>query len=208
MPAPTSWRRRDLILPALAMTAVVAASNVAVQYPVRLFGLQDFLTWGALTYPAAFFITDLTNRRFGPAVARRVVAVGFLLAVVLSVALATPRIALASGSAFLAGQLLDITVFNRLRRRAWWRAPLASSLIGSALDTAMFFTIAFAGVAAMSSPAHYALASAAVTVPLWVGLAVFDYTVKMSFALASMLPYGALLGVVRPMEARARASGT
>jgi uncharacterized integral membrane protein (TIGR00697 family) len=93
--AAASWRRRDLVVPVLAMTAVVAASNVAVQYPVRLFGLQDFLTWGALTYPAAFFITDLTNRRFGPGVARRVVAIGFLLAVALSVELATPRIALA-----------------------------------------------------------------------------------------------------------------
>jgi uncharacterized PurR-regulated membrane protein YhhQ (DUF165 family) len=96
-------------------------------------------------------------------------------------------------------------VFNRLRRRAWWRAPLASSLIGSALDTAMFFTIAFAGVAAMSGPAHYALAGVAVTVPLWAGLAVFDYAVKASFALVSMLPYGALLGVVRPLEATASA---
>jgi uncharacterized PurR-regulated membrane protein YhhQ (DUF165 family) len=199
--AARAWRPRDLALPVLAMTAVVAVSNVAVQYPVRLFGLQDYLTWGALTYPVAFFITDLTNRRFGPGVARRAVFVGFLLAVVLSVALATPRIALASGSAFLAGQLLDITVFNRLRRRAWWRAPLASSLIGSALDTALFFTIAFAGIAAMSGPAHYEVAGAAVTVPLWVGLAFFDYAVKMSCALVSMLPYGALLGVVRPVEA-------
>jgi len=199
--AARAWRPRDLALPVLAMTAVVAVSNVAVQYPVRLFGLQDYLTWGALTYPVAFFITDLTNRRFGPAVARRAVFVGFLLAVALSVALATPRIALASGSAFLAGQLLDITVFNRLRRRAWWRAPLASSLIGSALDTALFFTIAFAGIAAMSGPAHYEVAGAAITVPLWVGLAFFDYAVKMSCALVSMLPYGALLGVVRPVEA-------
>lgn len=197
----TGWRLRDLILPALAMTAVVAVSNVAVQHPVRLFGLGDYLTWGALTYPVSFFITDLTNRRYGPALARRVVAVGFLFAVVLSAGLATPRIAIASGSAFLAGQLLDITVFNRLRRRAWWRAPLASSLIGSALDTTMFFTIAFAGVVAMSGPTHYGFAGVTATVPLWVGLAFFDYAVKMSCALVSMIPYGALLGVVRPVEA-------
>lgn len=195
------WRLRDLVLPALAMTVVVAVSNVAVQYPVRLFGLEHYLTWGALTYPVSFFITDLTNRRYGPGLARRVVAVGFLFAVVLSLGLAVPRIALASGSAFLAGQLLDITVFNRLRRMTWWRAPLASSLIGSALDTAMFFTIAFAGVAAMSGPTHYTVAGLALTVPLWIGLAFFDYVVKASCALVSMLPYGALLGVVRPVEA-------
>jgi uncharacterized PurR-regulated membrane protein YhhQ (DUF165 family) len=195
------WRVRDLVLPALAMTVVVVVANIAVQYPVRLFGLQHYLTWGALTYPVTFFVTDLTNRRYGPALARRVVAVGFLFAVALSMVLAVPRIALASGSAFLAGQLLDITVFNRLRRMNWWRAPLASSLIGSALDTAMFFTIAFAGVAAMSGPTHYALAGVALTVPLWVGLAFFDYVVKASCALVSMVPYGALLGVVRPVEA-------
>ena len=197
---------RELILPALAMTVIVAVANVAVQYPVRLFGLEHFLSWGALTYPATFFITDLTNRRYGPALARRVVVVGFLFAVVLSVAVATPRIALASGSAFLAGQLLDITVFNRLRRRAWWRAPLASSLIGSALDTALFFTIAFAGNAAMSGPTHYALAGLALTLPLWIGLAFFDYVVKAGCALVSMVPYGALLGVVRPVEAVAARS--
>lgn len=198
-------RLRDLVLPVLAMTAVVAVSNVAVQHPVRLFGLQDYLTWGALTYPLSFFITDLTNRRYGPGPARRVVAVGFVLAVCLSVWLASPRIALASGSAFLFGQLLDITVFNRLRRQTWWRAPLASSLIGSALDTTMFFTIAFASVAAMSGPTPYVLAGLSLTVPLWVGLAFFDYLVKMSCALVSMLPYGALLGIVRPVEAVARA---
>jgi uncharacterized PurR-regulated membrane protein YhhQ (DUF165 family) len=197
------WRLRDLVLPALAMTVIVAVSNVAVQYPVNLFGLGHYLTWGALTYPVSFFITDLTNRRYGPALARRVVAVGFLFAVVLSVFLAVPRIALASGSAFLAGQLLDITVFNRLRRLAWWRAPLASSLIGSALDTTMFFTIAFIGVPAMSAPTPYAVAGIAATVPLWVGLAFFDYVVKASCALVSMLPYGALLGIVRPVETAA-----
>jgi uncharacterized PurR-regulated membrane protein YhhQ (DUF165 family) len=195
------WRLRDLVLPALAMTVVVVVANVAVQYPVRLFGLERYLTWGALTYPITFFITDLTNRRYGPALARRVVAVGFLFAVALSVVIAVPRIALASGSAFLAGQLLDITIFNRLRRMTWWRAPLASSLIGSALDTAMFFTIAFAGVGAMSGATHYTVAGLALTVPLWVGLAFFDYVVKAGCALVSMLPYGALLGVVRPVEA-------
>src|SRR5262245_25702682 len=102
---------RDFALPILAMAAVVALSNFAVQYPIRQFGLQDYLTWGALTYPLAFLVNDLTNRRFGPELTRRVVYSGFAIAVILSVWLATPRIALASGSAFLFGQLLDITVF-------------------------------------------------------------------------------------------------
>ena len=124
----------------LAMAVLVTASNILVQYPVG-----DFLTWGAFTYPFAFLVTDLTNRRFGTAAARRVVYVGFALAVVLSIWLATPRIAIASGTAFLTAQLLDVAVFDRLRSGNWWRAPLASSTLGSALDTAIFFTLAFSG---------------------------------------------------------------
>jgi uncharacterized PurR-regulated membrane protein YhhQ (DUF165 family) len=112
---------------------------------IQALGLEDYLTWGAFTYPVSFLVTDLTNRRYGVGVARRLVAIGFVVAVVLSVALATPRIAFASGTAFLAGQLLDVTVFNSLRRHTWWRAPLIGSLLGSALDTALFFSLAFAG---------------------------------------------------------------
>ncbi|PZQ82476.1 MAG: hypothetical protein DI549_11160 [Ancylobacter novellus] len=185
-----------LALPVAAMMAVVAASNLLVQYPVQQFGLAELLTWGAFTYPLAFLVNDLTNRRFGPAVARQVVYFGFALAVMLSFWLATPRIALASGSAFLVGQLLDIGVFNRLRRMSWWQAPLAGSLIGSALDTVIFFSLAFAGDADMSFPVTYA--STGITVPLWVGLAFFDFLVKVGCALLALVPYGALMGWLKP----------
>ncbi|WP_428032045.1 queuosine precursor transporter [Ancylobacter sp.] len=188
-----------LALPVLCMMAVVAASNVLVQHPVEAFGLQEVLTWGAFTYPLAFLVNDLTNRRFGPAVARQVVYVGFALAVLLSIVLATPRIALASGTAFLFGQLLDIGVFNRLRRMSWWQAPLAGSLFGSAVDTALFFSLAFAGDADMAFPVTYA--STGITVPLWVGLAYFDFLVKMACALLALLPYGALMSRLKPWGA-------
>jgi uncharacterized PurR-regulated membrane protein YhhQ (DUF165 family) len=187
---------RDFALPILAMAAVVALSNFAVQYPIRQFGLADYLTWGALTYPLAFLVTDLTNRRFGAELTRKVVYCGFALAVVLSVWLASPRIAFASGSAFLFGQLLDILVFSRLRRQAWWRAPLAGSLFGSALDTALFFSLAFAGDPSMSGPVTYG----AITVPLWMGLAFFDFCVKVAMALVLLIPYGALMSKVRAFE--------
>ena len=187
---------RDFALPILAMAAVIALSNFAVQYPIRQFGLADYLTWGALTYPLVFLVTDLTNRRFSAEFTRRVVFVGFALAVVISVWLATPRIALASGSAFLLGQLLDITVFNWLRRQAWWRAPLAGSLIGSALDTAIFFTMAFVGDPAMSDPVTYG----AITAPLWMGLAFFDFCVKVLMALLLLIPYGALMRKIPAFE--------
>ncbi len=102
-----------------------------------IFGLKDILTWGAFTYPVAFLVNDLTNRRFGKAAARRVVYAGFAIAVILSIWLATPRIAIASGAAFLTGQLLDIQVFDRLRRTSWWKAPFMGTVFGSALDTAI-----------------------------------------------------------------------
>lgn len=188
---------QDLILPAAAMTIVVAAANVLVQHPVEAFGLQDKLTWGAFAYPFAFLVTDLTNRRFGPSAARRAVYIGFALAVVLSVALATPRIALASGTAFLLGQLLDVAVFSRLRRMAWWRAPLAASVAGSAIDTALFFSIAFAGVPEMSAPVYFA---GFTVVPLWISLAAYDFAVKLAFAGLLLAPYGALMGAIRPFE--------
>jgi uncharacterized PurR-regulated membrane protein YhhQ (DUF165 family) len=200
MPGPAE-RTGSLIPAILAMAGVVALSNVAVQYPVHAFGLADYLTFGALTYPFAFLVNDLTNRRFGARLTRRVVYIGFALAVVLSVALATPRIALASGVAFLVGQLLDITVFTWLRRQTWWRAPLAGSLIGSALDTALFFSLAFAGVEQMSGPVTYAAFGHEATVPLWMGLAFFDFLVKVAMALVLLVPYGALMSRIRPVEA-------
>ncbi len=155
------------LLPLAAMAGLVALSNVLVQYPIN-----DWLTWGAFTYPVCFLVTDLTNRMHGAAAARRVVYVGFAAAVLLSVLLATPRIAVASGLAFLAAQLLDVSVFDWLRRRAWWQAPLVSSLLGSAVDTALFFSAAFYGT----------------DVP-WITLGMGDFLWKAAFALAMLLPF-------------------
>jgi uncharacterized PurR-regulated membrane protein YhhQ (DUF165 family) len=169
-------------LPVLAMVVVVASSNVAVQYPIN-----DWLTWGALTYPVAFLVTDLTNRRFGPEEARRVVYVGFALAVLLSILLAGPRIGLASGTAFVTAQLLDILVFNRLRRLPWWQAPLISSGLASIWDTAVFFSLAFAGTG----------------LP-WVTWGLGDLGVKFAMALLLLIPFRALMGPRDALAAPAR----
>jgi uncharacterized PurR-regulated membrane protein YhhQ (DUF165 family) len=193
-----------------AMAAVVVASNFLVQFPFGHFGLQDLLTWGAFTYPLAFLVNDLTNRRYGPAAARKVVYVGFAIAVVLSVWLATPRIAIASGSAFLVAQLLDVSVFDRLRERAWWQAPLISSIIGSIIDTVLFFSLAFAdrfafldtGLGREDGSLGFAVPFLlGGEVPLWVSLALGDFAVKMLISVAMLAPYGALLSVIRPARA-------
>jgi uncharacterized integral membrane protein (TIGR00697 family) len=187
------------------MAAVVVASNVLVQ-----FLLGDWLTWGALTYPLAFLVTDVTNRLQGPRAARAVVLWGFGLGVLCSLAgtqiegafgpLMTPRVAVGSGLAFLAAQLLDVAVFDRLRGGAWWRAPLVSTLLGSALDTALFFTVAFSA-ALVLPPAWGDVAWANETVPLlgagpalplWVSLALADWGVKLALALLALLPFRAL----------------
>jgi len=160
----------------LSMVLVVTVSNVAVQYPIN-----DWLTYGALTYPIAFLVTDLTNRVLGVASARKVVYVGFAVAVALSIWLATPRIALASGAAFLIAQLLDIAIFDRLRRGNWWRAPLISSTLASALDTALFFSLAFAGTG----------------LP-WITWAIGDYGVKIAVALALLIPFRLALRMAMP----------
>ena len=191
-----------LIFPALAMTFVVVASNILVQYPFEPLGLGDYLTWGAFTYPVAFLVTDLTNRRYGAGMARRLVAVGFVIAVALSIWLATPRIALASGTAFLVGQLLDIAVFNRLRRQSWWRAPLIGSVFGSVIDTALFFSLAFAGDVEMSGPVDFV----GLSLPLWQSLAICDFLVKMLLALLALVPYGVLLRAIRPLEQAEKAA--
>lgn len=161
---------------ALAMVLIIVSSNILVQYP-----LGDWLTWGAITYPFSFLVVDLANRYHGPRVARRIVYVGFVFALVLSAWLATPRIALASGTAFLCAELLDVTVFNRLRRLAWWKPPLVSTLAGSVLDTAIFFSLAFAGT----------------DVP-WVTLALGDFGVKLAIALFALLPFRLALVWFRP----------
>ena len=206
----------SLYLFVAAMAVVVAASNYLVQFPVEHFGLGAVLTWGAFTYPVAFLVTDLTNRRFGPGAARRVVFAGFALAVALSVWLASPRIAIASGSAFLLAQLVDVLVFDRLRHRAWWRPPLVSSLVGSVIDTAIFFSLAFAAPFAFLDTA-FGLADGSLavpaelfgtTMPLWMSLALGDFTVKVLVGLAMLAPYGALLSVLGPAdEGRYRAAG-
>ncbi|MFB2550382.1 queuosine precursor transporter [Ensifer soli] len=201
--------RAFLIYSAL-MTLVVVASNVLVQYPlpgsIAGLALGDLLTFGAFSYPFAFLVTDLTNRQFGPAIARRVVVVGFAVAVLLSIYLATPRIAIASGTAFLVGQLLDISVFNRLRRQSWWKAPLVGSLIGSLIDTALFFSLAFAPVFVALGPNEpFAIEWApllglfAAEAPRWISWALGDLTVKILTGLVMLLPYGALMSVLKPM---------
>ncbi len=172
---------KHLWVPVAAMVCVVVAANVAVQFPIN-----DWLTWGAFTYPFSFLVTDLTNRAFGPERARRVVYAGFALGVALSVVAAGWRIGLASGTAFLAAQLLDIWVFNRLRRGAWWRAPLVSSSVASALDTLMFFGLAFA----------------ATGLP-WVTWAIGDYGMKIAMAVVLLGFYRGLMGVFAPRLAQA-----
>ncbi len=150
-----------------AMVVIVVSANVLVQYPIG-----DWLTWGAVTYPVAFLVTDVANRFHGPTVARRVLYIGFFFAVVLSVYFSTIRIALASGTAFLIAQLLDVQVFDRLRDGTWWQAPLVSTSLGSVVDTALFFSIAFYGTA----------------VP-WVTLGVGDFVVKFALALLMLIPF-------------------
>ncbi|MEN2978462.1 queuosine precursor transporter [Tistrella bauzanensis] len=175
-----------LWLPVLAMTAAIVVSNILVGFPIN-----DWLTWGAFSYPLAFLVTDLTNRRFGTASARRVVYAGFAIAVVMSLWLADPRIAIASGAAFLVSQLMDVAVFDRLRRRPWWQAPLVSSSLASAFDTVLFFTIAFLGTG----------------LP-WISWAVGDWAVKMAMALAMLVPYRALMRVLLPVpDVEARRAG-
>jgi uncharacterized PurR-regulated membrane protein YhhQ (DUF165 family) len=191
------------------MAAIVVASNFLVQFPVDYtigaLNLADLLTWGAFTYPVAFLITDLANRRFGPATARLGVFCGFVIAVALSVWLATPRIAIASGSAFLLAQLLDVSVFDRLRNRVWWLPPLVSTVIGSGLDTLVFFGLAFSQAAnligagdAFASEAAPLLGLFAVEAPRWVSWALGDLAVKLIVGLSMLLPYGMLMPVLAP----------
>lgn len=177
LPADARGRQRFLLAVG-AMVVLIVASNVLVQHPIN-----DWLTWGALTYPVTFLVTDLINRADGPRNARRVVYLGFAVAAVASIYFAGPRIAMASASAFLAAQLLDVQVFDRLRAGAWWRAPLVSTTLASALDTVLFFSLAFYGT----------------DVP-WTTLLVGDFLVKFVLALA-------LLGPFRLISPRLSANG-
>jgi uncharacterized PurR-regulated membrane protein YhhQ (DUF165 family) len=198
--------RRDILIASAVMAAVVLASNILVQYPLAFGGLGDYLTWGAFSYPFAFLVTDLSNRRFGPAGARKVVYVGFLAAVLLSAYFATPRIAIASGTAFLVAQLLDVGIFASLRRQAWWVPPFVSSVIASAVDTAIFFSLAFycgivpgTGLAITDALAAVGISDSCLAMP-WTSLALADYAVKVALALVAIGPYGALRQAVRPAE--------
>lgn len=199
-----------------AMVAVVVASNYLVQFPVAAqlgpINLADILTWGAFTYPVAFLVTDLTNRHFGPVIARRVVYVGFAIAIVWSVAVASPRIAIASGSAFLLAQTLDVVIFDRLRTSPhWWRAPLISSLIGSVIDTILFFGVAFSASFAVLDTAFgqpdgslafpVPFFGVGGEVPLWVSLAAGDFVVKTLVALALLAPYRVLRSLITDRSA-------
>lgn len=192
---PKAASLQGLLIGVLAMTVIVTASNILVQHP-----FNDWLTWGAFTYPFAFLVTDLANRRMGPAAARRIALVGFVLAVALSVWLATPRIAIASGTAFLCAQLLDVAVFDRLRTGVWWRAPLVSSTVGSALDTTLFFSMAFSAQFAFLGPNEpwaldpVPLLGAGPLTALWVSLAVGDFFVKLAIAIVALGPYRLLMG--------------
>ncbi|MDF1854542.1 queuosine precursor transporter [Pseudooceanicola sp.] len=196
----------------LAMAAIVVASNILVQF---LFG--QWLTWGAFTYPFAFLVTDVMNRVYGLAAARRVVIAGFVTGVACSLIgtqisgefgpLVTLRIALGSGLAFLVAQLTDVFVFNRLRQGRWWRAPLVSTLIGATLDTTLFFSIAFAATLTFLEPGNdiawanepLPLLGLGPVVPLWMSLALADWSVKLTLAVMALLPFRV---VVRKMTAR------
>jgi queuosine precursor transporter len=190
----------------LAMAAIVVASNILVQF---LAG--PWLTWGAFTYPFAFLVTDLTNRIHGAPAARRVVLAGFGVGLICSLIgtqlgpqvdgvfypFVTLRVALASGLAFLVAQLMDVAVFDRLRAGSWWKAPLVSTLIGSSLDTAIFFTIAFSAALTFIEPGNdtawatgpVALLGWGPVAPLWVSLAVADWGVKLLLALVALVPF-------------------
>lgn len=198
---------RSLIPGILAMAAIVVASNILVQHP-----LGAYLTWGALTYPFAFLVTDLTNRLQGAAAARRVVLAGFATGIVCSLIgtqivgefgpLVTLRIAIGSGLAFLTAQLLDVSVFNRLRTGSWWKAPLVSTLVSSTLDTAIFFSVAFSASLAFIEPGNdvsWATAPGPLLglgpdVPFWASLAVADWLVKLLLALVALLPFRLIVG--------------
>lgn len=186
----------------LAMAAIVLASNILVQF---LFG--QWLTWGAFTYPLAFLVTDLVNFVHGPKAARKVVLAGFVIGLLCSLVgsqivgeagpLVTLRIALASGVAFLVAQLLDVSIFDRLRQGSWWRAPLVSTLVGASIDTALFFSLAFSASLVWLEPANdvswanevLPMLGMGPLAPLWVSLAAADWMVKLSLALLALVPF-------------------
>ena len=178
---------RFFFILAFSMALIVALSNYLVQFPIKYMDLQDLFTYGAFSYPVAFLITDLANRRYGKIIARKIVYIGFILGLVLTLFFSTDfsnliskRIAVGSGTAFLIAQLLDVQVFHKLRKKVWFVAPLASSLIGSIIDTFLFFSIAFYGTGIN-----------------WVTLSFGDLFVKIFVALAMLIPFRLLLSSVK-----------
>ncbi len=172
------------------MGLVVLASNYLVQFPIKYYGLEQLLTYGAFSYPIAFLITDLANRSYGKIAARKIVYFGFVIGICFTLFFSTNfddlisvRIAIGSGSAFLVAQLLDVQVFDKLRKKQWFIAPLTSSIIGSTVDTFLFFSISF-----------YATG-----VP-WVTLSLGDLAVKIFVALVMLIPFRLLLGALKPVQ--------
>ena len=181
--------KRSFFLLSLLMGAVVLSSNYLVQFPVNYYGLNQILTYGAFSYPIAFLITDLANRSYGKIVARKIVYFGFFLGIVLTILFSTDfadlisiRIAIGSGVAFLTAQLLDVQIFDNLRKKKWFVAPLTSSLFGSTVDTFLFFSISFYGTG----------------IP-WFTLALGDLTVKIIVALIMLIPFRMLLKTFKPI---------
>ena len=171
------------------MGAVVLCSNYLVQFPIKYYGLEEILTYGAFSYPIAFLITDLANRSYGKIIARRIVYIGFIIGIGFTVLFSTDfadfisiRIAIGSGVAFLTAQLLDVQIFDHLRKKKWFIAPLTSSMIGSTVDTFLFFSISF-----------YATG-----IP-WVTLSIGDLTVKILVALVMLIPFRLLLKTFKPI---------
>ena len=171
------------------MGAVVLASNYLVQFPIKYYGLEEILTYGAFSYPIAFLITDLANRSFGKIVARKIVYIGFGIGISFTLLFSTNftdlisiRIAIGSGTAFLVAQLLDVQIFDKLRKKEWFVAPLTSSLIGSTIDTFIFFSISFYGTG----------------IP-WITLSLGDLSVKIFVALMMLIPFRLLLKTLKPV---------
>ena len=171
------------------MGVVVLASNYLVQFPINHYGLNEILTYGAFSYPIAFLITDLANRSFGKVVARKIVYIGFAIGISFTLLFSTNfadlisiRIAIGSGTAFLVAQLLDVQIFDKLRQKKWFIAPLTSSLIGSTVDTFIFFSISFYGTG----------------VP-WITLSLGDLSVKIFVALIMLIPFRLLLKTLKPV---------
>ena len=179
----------------VCMLLVILVSNILVQYPIHIWGLEDILTWAALTYPLAFFITDITNKIYGVHKARRIVYWGFFFAVILSIYFSTPRIAVASGTAFIISQLLDIYIFSRLNKYDWWKAPLISSTIGSSIDTILFFSLAFSinfsllGNADSFAIEKVNLLTDVINISRWVLWAFGDFCVKLIVAFILLAPF-------------------